>query len=259
VRRDRFGVASFVVIVLLTPASAVAWAGTPQRPYHGELAIAAAEALSDPARAFLFAHRDEFTRGSVDPDRLVNPFNHTLTASGEGGAGDFASAELSDAEASLSEGDVATAAYELGEAVHVVMDVAQPMHAAGPEAIANRHHTDYENATADHTAELRLDEVQLSKDMDPKGALRALAERSGARYARLAAALDAAKDDWSPEVKNETEEALRDALGVAAMLLGNVLGSKLISTPGSRPTVFRELPLVVAACLCVGLAARHRR
>lgn len=109
------------------------------------------------------------------------------------------------------------------------------------------------------TAELRLDEVQLSKDMDPKGALRALAERSAARYARLAAALDAAKDDWSPEVKNETEEALRDALGVAAMLLGNVLGSKLISTPGSRPTVFREVPLVVAACLCVGLAARHRR
>lgn len=236
--------------------SAAAWAATSERPHHALLGVVAVEGLEGHARDFLLAHEDAFRRGTLEPDRLVNPFNHTLDPQGHGGADDFVQAEFNDARASLASGDTETGAYELGELAHVIMDLAQPMHTAGGNAIANPHHTNYENATADHAGELDLTTTPNVTIESARAAALHLATRSAQDYEALTKALDAEDHEWSPEVARITQERLRDGIATTRMLLQQAFDARVPDgspaesvrpTPGPAPLFVVLTAMALAA------------
>lgn len=240
--------------------TATGWSATADRSHHADLAILAAEGLDDPERAFLLAHQEAFRRGALDPDRLVNAFNHTLDPSTrKGGAADFIEAEFNDAKMALSKNDAETAAYELGELTHSVLDLAQPMHTAGPDAIANAHHTNYENATFDHASELDFT-TSNALALAPRVAAYALAMKSAARYDSLATALDAAKNEWSPDVLAITQTTLRDGIATARTLLQEAIhGAAADSLDSKRVTPALDVVSVVTLTGSVTLLSRGWR
>lgn len=241
-------------ILLLTPV-APAWAATNERDHHPMLSDAALGLLHEHARALLLAHHDAFARGARDPDRLLDPYYHTyVPATHEGGAKAKIIEEYNDARNASLDGDIETAAYELGEMSHMLLDLAQPMHTAPHDAIANPYHTDYENATYDNRDELDLSSLVMAPPLSPADAAEKVARASASRYDALKRDLEDAQDAWGPSVRDETQVTLRDALPILAVLLDSALEPAPaadvhdVGPPRSVPSV-QFVPLLAGALL----------
>lgn len=250
-----------VGILLLTPIAS-AWAATSERDHHPILSDAALGLLHEHARAVLLAHHDAFARGARDPDRLLDPYYHTyVPATHEGGAKAKIIEEYNDARNASLAGDIETAAYELGEMSHMLLDLAQPMHTAPNNAIANPHHTDYENATYDHRDELDISGLAMAAPSSPANSAEKVARASASRYDMLKRDLDGAQGAWSSSVRDETQATLRDALPVLAMLLDSALepGPAADVHEADPPRSVAGWPVAPALVCVAGVALACRR
>lgn len=213
----RWTLGALLASLLVAPAAS-AWIGERESPHHARLAREAALLLPPPMRDAILAEENALARGANEPDTSVDPYFHRFDPSdpewgGAVGAADDAYAKAVDA---LRAGKAREAAYWLGSMSHFILDVAQPMHSGGDEAIGHRHHAEYEEAAFERAGE--LDVAVTAPVVDRPGELAGWwsAQRGAARWPALEAALDRADGPWSDEVARVTEDALADGLLAAA-------------------------------------------
>lgn len=246
--------------------TADAWAGEPHAPHHAELAVQAAALLPPEERALIMAHQDAFRQGANDPDRVVDPYYHREDSADPewGGAAEMAEESYRKAVAALRAGDAEEAAYQLGFMSHFLLDLSQPMHAGGWDAIANEWHSEYEEAAHAHADELRLDvRTHTPTPRAPQDAALQVVHASSARWPALERALEATGDGepWSDEVARQTEDALEvGVIATADVMHAAFLEAQSDGTQLPMPDLPARLLAMggIAATLLLGLTLRSK-
>jgi hypothetical protein len=200
----RGGVASPVLVVLLSTSVAGAWTGVTRVRMLSDALKVAPPGLA----AILKKHRADLERGMTDPSRHENEEVHFLRADGGGLAADGALLKEKEAKELLArKGTLPRFAYECGALAHLVSDVSFPLNASDSDPREPLVREGYRQLL-----ERSLDKIPFVLDPRPaplvdSADLRAYllesARRAVRSYARIAPAF---KDDGTPVSPQAVDE-----------------------------------------------------